>query len=68
MDQQRSNLIMNQDKGTASILPKMATTEGVTKEECDEIPGSHGWEEYGGQSDISEDERLGTCYHEGTGD
>ncbi|NJO93449.1 MAG: hypothetical protein HC820_02115 [Hydrococcus sp. RM1_1_31] len=59
---------MTQEKETTSISPEMATTEGVTKEECDDIPGSHGWEEYGGQDDTPKDERLGTCYHEGTGD
>ena len=50
------------------IQPQLATTEGVTKQECFQIPGSQSWEPYKGQENIPKHQRLGTCYHEGSGD
>lgn len=55
-------------KPKKTIQPELATTEGVTKQECFAIPGAQSWVEYKGQGKVPKEQRLGTCYHEGTAD
>ncbi len=41
-----------------------ASLENLTKEECWQVKGATGWQEYKKQARIPKRQRLGTCYYE----